>query len=610
VALAGVGYELYVYSPTPIYTGESTTVNFQIKNLNSFWDGHFAYRLDSGSWSTYYEVGAGETRSFSVTVQAPPWGSGSGSALHTIYANGYDTFNSTPVYKDVPFYLEYSENPTYIEKSNAETAINNAQNALSTASTGIASAKGIINDARNLGADVKDAELKLTSAQSFLESAQSKLSNANTYFSSENYELAISTANEATNLANSAKSDANSAYNLGLQAKQAIEIAKNNAQNAIQKADQAIKSANSAIETAKAAITNVKSTGADVSTAQVLLDTATTNLNSASSKYTDANSNFNNKNYDAAKQLAEQAESYAIDAETEAKTAESTATQIKVKYESEQGQAELKLTQAQNTYNTAVGLTDQVNMMITHLSEMDVDTSGFKSDLEKATVNLLDAKGDVEEKAKNRYDGGEYDDSKKYSLQSLDVTEKAIADLQNLLYNMALSAQEVTLDKQSKAKSSYESSLSVLETNKHRLSGDIYASQQTSLNEANKNIENGLSIIENAKTNLNSKNYVDAINLYRNAFSEFSNAEILSHRVESAINATMGENLKRTIMTYGGIGGGIVLLLVSVVLLLRRRKIKGKDFKRTCPKCGATLLVDAEFCPKCGTKVSKENGDE
>jgi len=47
VALAAVSYELYVYSPTPIYTGESTTVNFQIKNLNSIWDGYFAYRLVS-----------------------------------------------------------------------------------------------------------------------------------------------------------------------------------------------------------------------------------------------------------------------------------------------------------------------------------------------------------------------------------------------------------------------------------------------------------------------------------------------------------------------------------------------------------------------------------
>ncbi len=357
--------------------------------------------------------------------------------------------------------------------------------------------------------------------------------------------------------------DANDAVTLANNAKTKAISAKNDAQIALDNAKNAIDSANSAITSADSAILNAKNIGADISSAQSLLETAKDKLTLASSKYNDAVSQFDSSKWDTAKQYAGQAETYAIDAQTNAKNAESTAIQAKEKYEKELKEAQLKieaefaqaqskLAEAQTTYNNVVESVDLTGKIIARVSDMKIDISGFSRELDKVTSTLIDAKAEVD-KAKTRFNNKEYADSKKSSSASLEITGKHITILQNIQYNAALAAEEVVTKRHSSVASSYNSALKSLEVNKAKMTGDVYSSRRENLAKAKADLDKCLNLINEGNSYSNAKNYHDATNSYRGAYSQLDSAESLSTSIQTSITTEQAGVIQKIIDFIRGI---------------------------------------------------------
>ncbi len=528
-ASAAISYTLStIPNPPSIYTGGSTTVSFSITNNNFWYNGVCAVKLDSGSWSTEYVINSGATSSFSVTVYAPAWGNGAGSAQHTVNSYCYDTDDPTKIYKSTSFTLSYTEDPKYI----ANKAINDAQSAINTAQTSINNAQTAINDAKNLGGDVTLAESKLSNAKNSLQTAQSKLSSANSYYGSSNYDQASNTANEAKSYADpTAKADADNAYSLAIQVKQIKESEKSGAETAKTNAKKAIDSASTAKAGAQIAINDAKSVGADVGSAQTFLDTAISKLDSANTKYNEADSYFTNKKWNDAKASANQAESFANDALTNAGNAKSTAIQAKENYATEGGQTKSKLDTAQTTYNNVVDNVDKTKEAITLLSSIGVETSEFTKELEKVSSTLVDAKAELD-KAKTRYESKELGESKADSAKSLDITEKDITVLKEIQNKMASTAIDKINTKYSSTSNNYDVALKTLEESKTKITGDVYIAKKEKLDNAKKSLDNASNLMAQAKSYVDNQKYSDAVISLKNAFTELGKAESLSGEIK------------------------------------------------------------------------------
>jgi hypothetical protein len=227
-ALAAISYTLStIPNPSSIYTGDSTTVLFSIRNDNSLYGGLCAVRLDTALWSSEYAVNAGATLTLSMSVSAPAWGSGSGSEIHTVYSYCYSTADSTKIYQSTAFTLTYTENPNYIAQKEAQAAKDSAQNAITSAkkvidsaSASKAEAQNAINDAKNIGADIGSAQTFLDTTSSKLDSAYNKYNEANSYFTNLKWSDAKSSANQAESYANEALTNAGNAKSIAIQAKE------------------------------------------------------------------------------------------------------------------------------------------------------------------------------------------------------------------------------------------------------------------------------------------------------------------------------------------------------------------------------------------------------
>lgn len=557
-ALAAISYTLStIPNPSSIYTGDSTTVSFSITNNNFWYNGVCAVRLDSGPWSTEYVVKNGETKSFSATVSAPAWGSGAGSAQHTVYSYCYDTDDPTKVYKSTSFTLTYTENPKYI----ASQAINSAQSAINSAQSSINNAQNTINEAKNLGADVSLAENKLSDAQNSMQTAQSKQSSANSYYASSNYNQATTTANEAKSSADSAKTIGDSAYSIAMQAKQIAQAAKDGASSAITSAKKVIDSASTSKTEAQNAVNDAKNIGADVGSAQTFLDTAISKLNSANTKYSEADSYFTNKKWNDAKASANQAESYANEALTNAGNAKSTAIQAKENYAAESVQTKSKLDAAQTTYNTVVDTADKTKEAVTLLSSIGVEISESNKDLEKVSSTLVDAKAELD-KAKSRYESKELSESRAYSEKSLDITEKDITILKETQNKMALAAIDKINNKYSSTSNNYDVAVKTLEESKTKITGDVYVAKKEKLDTAKKSLDNASNIMTQAKSYADNAKYSDAVISLKGAFIELGKAESLSGEIKPASSVPSFEAM----FALGG-------LSIAYLIILRRKDI-------------------------------------
>ncbi len=313
--------------------------------------------------------------------------------------------------------------------------------------------------------------------------------------------------------------------------------AKSNAQSAINSANSAINAASSGIATAQNTINAAKNIGADVSNAEVKLASAQTAYQNAQSKLSSAQNSFNQKtkqSFDLATQYSAEATNSANSAKADADNANVLATQAKEKYEKELNEAQLKLAEAQTTYNNVVSAIDQTKKIISLSSEMGIDTSSLSKELEKVTSNLIDSKAEID-KAKTRFGNKEYAESKKSSSASLEITEKHITILQNIQYNAGLAAREVITKRDSDVTSSYNSALTMLEDNKAKMTGDVYSSRKEKLDKAKANLEEGSSLINRSTSYLDAKKYYDAINSYRSVYSLLDDAESLSTSVKNSI---------------------------------------------------------------------------
>ena len=226
-ALAAFSYILNpIPDPPELYTGERTTISVSIKSTNYLYEGRCAYKLDSGSLSEEYYISPGATVARNITVYAPPEGSGSGSAQHTVYVYCYESaYSGDPkkIYKNTSFILSYDDT-----RYQTRTAINSAQVSIDSAQSIINNSMIILNDARNIGADVISAEDKLSSSIKILQIAQTRQSFAKSFFEDSDYNQSKAFANEAKSTADLAKAEADTAYTIAAEAKQIKE-----AQNSI-----------------------------------------------------------------------------------------------------------------------------------------------------------------------------------------------------------------------------------------------------------------------------------------------------------------------------------------------------------------------------------------
>lgn len=542
-ALADINYAVSsITNPPTIYTGDSTTVSFTITNNNYLYDGMCKYKLDSGSWSSEFPVTTSQPQSKSISILAPPEGSGTASALHTVTTSCYEPAyggSTTPVEKYPSFTLNYDDS-RYL----ARTAIASAQSAISPAQTSINNAQNAINDAKNLGADVAPEESKLSNARNSFQTAQSKLSTANSFNVHPTYGTAKTTADEAKSYATSAKSDAESVYSTAYKKYIDTLDLKNKAQTATTDAKTAIDSASALKTDAQNAINDAKNIGADIGSAQTLLDTAISKLNSATSKYNEANSHFNNKKWADAKTTADEAKTYANDALTNAGNAKSTAIQAKdakIKADelakkqatekaeadkNEQIQTKSKLDSAEANYNIIVDNVDKTKDGISILSIIGIETSGFSKDMEKISSTLIDAKAELD-KAKTRYDAREFSVSRTYSEKSLDITEKDGTILKDIQTRMAQAAVDKFKDKYSAATSNYEAVAKTLEESKANITADVYVAKKEKLDNAKKSLDNAFNLMAQAKSYGENKKYTDAVNYFKDAFGELGKSESL-----------------------------------------------------------------------------------
>ncbi|HEY9245589.1 MAG TPA: hypothetical protein VIO11_01970, partial [Candidatus Methanoperedens sp.] len=187
-ALALFSYTLDpVPDPPVIYTGESIKIQFSIKSTNYLYDGKCSYKLDDGSLSNEYVISPGATQTMSTYVQAPPEGSHSGSAKHTIYTYCYESAYSgdpTKVIRNASFILSYDDS-----SYEARVAINSAQDAINSAESIINNTLSTINESKSIEADL--AENELADAIKLLKSANTRLSFADSFFTSSDYNQSI-----------------------------------------------------------------------------------------------------------------------------------------------------------------------------------------------------------------------------------------------------------------------------------------------------------------------------------------------------------------------------------------------------------------------------------
>lgn len=272
-ASAAISYTLSsIPNPSQIYTGDSTVVSFLITNDNTWYSGKCAARLDSGDWSTEYSVSSGATLRLSMSVSSPPWGSGSGSQIHTVSTYCYSTADSTKIYQSTSFTLTYTENPTYIAQKDAQTAkdsaqssITNAKKAIDSASNAKAEAQTAINDAKSIGVDVGSAQTFLDVANSKLDSANTKYNEANSYFTNSKWSDAKSSATQAESYANEALTNGGNAKSTAVQVKEKYASESGQTKSKLELAQATYNNVVATIDKTKEAITSLSSIAVETS---------------------------------------------------------------------------------------------------------------------------------------------------------------------------------------------------------------------------------------------------------------------------------------------------------------------------------------------------------
>lgn len=316
-------------------------------------------------------------------------------------------------------------------------------------------------------------------------------------------------------------------------AQKEAQSAKESAQSVITNSRKAIDSAITAKSDAQIAVNDAKNIGADVSSAQTFLDAAASKLDSANTKYNEANSYVTNSKWSDAKSSASQAESYANEALTNAGNAKSTAVQAKEKYASEYGQTKSKLDTAQTTYNNVVDTIVKTKEALTLLSSMSIETSEFTKESEKVSLTLVDSKAELD-KAKSRYDTKELSESRAYSEKSLDITEKDITVLKETQNKMALAAIDKITTNYSTASNNYDLAAKTLEESKKKITGDVYVTNKEKLDNARKSLDKAATLMVQAKSNADNKEYSKAILSLKDASTELVKSESLIGEIEHA----------------------------------------------------------------------------
>lgn len=302
-ASAAISYTLSsIPNPSPIYTGDSTVVSFSITNDNSWYSGKCAVRLDSGSWSTEYAVSAGATLGLSMSVSAPPWGSGSGSQIHTVYTYCYSTNDPTKISQSTAFTLTYTENPSYIAqkeaqaaKDSAQSAITNAKKVIDSAGTSKAEAQTAVSDAKSIGADVGSVQTFLDTAISKLDSANAKYNEANSYFTNSKWSDAKSSATQAESYANEALTNAANAKSTAIQVKEKYASESGQTKSKLDTAQTTYNNVVDTIDKTKEAIISLSSIGVETSEFTKELEKVSSTLVDAKAELDKAKSRYETK---------------------------------------------------------------------------------------------------------------------------------------------------------------------------------------------------------------------------------------------------------------------------------------------------------------------------
>jgi hypothetical protein len=207
-----------------------------------------------------------------MSVSSPPWGSGSGSQIHTVSTYCYSTADSTKIYQSTSFTLTYTENPTYIAQKDAQTAkdsaqssITNAKKAIDSASNAKAEAQTAINDAKSIGVDVGSAQTFLDVANSKLDSANTKYNEANSYFTNSKWSDAKSSATQAESYANEALTNGGNAKSTAVQVKEKYASESGQTKSKLELAQATYNNVVATIDKTKEAITSLSSIAVETS---------------------------------------------------------------------------------------------------------------------------------------------------------------------------------------------------------------------------------------------------------------------------------------------------------------------------------------------------------
>jgi len=283
-------FDANAQQPSKFQWGETKQISINVQCDNSaqscrckaYWD---------DEWSSEFLINPQSSTTRYVSVTAPSTGQGSQSHNYRVGCNEY--WDSTYVYDDAPFTVNYPTDAQWSQyqaelqaKAQAESAKNAASSAISSANSAINSAQSRVNEASKIGADV-------SSATQYINSAQSD-------YSTSYYQQAQSKASSAQSSASQAKSQVDSII-------EEYNRKKTEAQNKVSDSNSAIDTAKQRIDAGDKVIGDATIIGLDTAQAKADIATARSKIDTAEDYYKEASNLFSTGNFEGAKSKAQSA---------------------------------------------------------------------------------------------------------------------------------------------------------------------------------------------------------------------------------------------------------------------------------------------------------------
>lgn len=640
-------FDANAQQPSKFQWGETKQISINIQCDNSaqscrckaYWD---------NAWSSEFLINPQSSTTRYASVTAPSSSQGSASYNYKVGCNEY--WDSTYVYDDAPFTVNYPTDAQWAQyqaelqaKAQAESAKNGASSAISGANSAINSAQSRINEASGIGADISSATQYVNSAQSDYSSANTLLSSGNSAFSSGDYSSATSYYQQAQSKASSAQSSASQAKSQVDSIIEEYNRKKTEAQNKVSDSNSAIDTAKQRIDAGDKVIGDATIIGLDTAQAKADIATARSKIDTAEDYYKEASNLFSTGNFEGAKSKAQSAIDLSNQAENLATIAYNTLNE--------------RLTVAGESSKAILNANSEISQMNEILTKMDyivrstekwgVDLTETKSVVTTSKTNVDNAE-DLLSQSKNRQSSGSFNDAVNFANQAMDKAASSRNRLDTMTNTISLSTQDALekayLGLQVKIQEAESEVKSAQET--YGATPNLIVDAQNDLSEAKKSLTESQKQIESVKT------ASGLIPLLEKADTAFKLLDTTEEKITSAIanakSAKLGLTKKiaigAAIATAAG-GGGFLYYRSrkkkkqkhekseehkeakkeevkeskeegAKEKIGERNETKEKELKKekidkkeeplkNCPKCNAKLKKGQKFCNECGEKLVK-----